>query len=204
MSATALPGEPPPFTSPVQAGLQITRRRPGRPTKPLCERASPYQKPIKKKLVVYGRKRRTEILVWLANHRIEEELTYDPYTENKPQKQNSYLGPGAVIDREEILGKVYRSRPPTFEEASAHFKVPVSTLSYWWKNRDPLLKIYRHASTGAWPALEEALFNLFCYQRSRLGIVTARWFKKTAERLWIELYPEQKNTFKFSIGWFSK
>jgi len=165
---------------PVTILSRRERVRPGRKAKPLSDRVYKLRGPIRRIRRSYSRERKIEVLLFLTNHRVAANAAETEY------------------------------RRPTFAEASAYWKIPLSTIHEWWEKQEEILqqkaKSHRQSSSTwqcHWPEMEEKLFLAFIKRRQAGGLVRRGWFRRTAIELFKQLYPESTNMFAFSGGWFN-
>lgn len=105
-----------------------------------------------------------------------------------------------ITSERRLNGSVIHYRPPTYEETSAFWKVPASTITKWWKNQDKILSPQRKAYSPAWPDLEKKLYEDFLVTRQIGKLVTVGWFRQRLKKLFAEVYPESNHLFTFSHG----
>jgi hypothetical protein len=142
---------------------------------------------------LYSRHRKQQVLLFLLHHRIPSSgSTIGRPLADKPLANDPPIEPGY--------------RMPTYSEAADYFRIKrLTTVSYWWKTRETLLKgcvTQKHAPK--WPQLENELVRLFTATRERNKIVTMHWFRRTSAEVWKCLYPSNNSVFVFSHGWFWK
>ncbi|KAK4240677.1 hypothetical protein C8A03DRAFT_12979, partial [Achaetomium macrosporum] len=114
----------------TQKGLP--RKKPGPAPKPLSERLKARAlKEVKRVERSYTRERRIQVLLWLINHRVP-----DARTTHLPRRR---MGQPLVLERSETDANVWY-RPPTYEEASQFWKVPIPTIQGWWDRRKKILE----------------------------------------------------------------
>ncbi|OIW26844.1 hypothetical protein CONLIGDRAFT_646981 [Coniochaeta ligniaria NRRL 30616] len=192
---------------------------------PLSAAPRDYQPPPPKKRKIsrhYTRQTIFQVLQFINFHTI----TYLSSTHNDGRVRRSISGtatrPGImpalsttqdrsfwdVVDEAGPWGRVWRQRSPTFQETSRHFLIPVRNIQRWWANRENIINraqrpARKHADVPcAWPDLETALFDEFCQRRLNGKSVTRATFRRSAKRLFKELYPHCDG-FTFSNGWFA-
>jgi hypothetical protein len=168
-----------------EPNLQVTpRRKRGPKPKPISERKSRPFAPLQRKEETHSPAKQVRVLQFLINHRI-----YDPKANTRGSRRVQ------VIDG---------YRQPYISEAATWFKVKEKTVRGWWKRRDKILGIIASDPSWRpfWPKLEEELFRQFVQRRSEKKIITVSWFRSTAKSLFKEVYPEHKQLFAFSNGWF--
>ena len=165
---------------PVSILSRRERVRPGPKAKPMRNRVYKLRGPIRRIRRSYSRERKIEVLLFLLNHRVAANEAEAEY------------------------------RRPTFAEASAYWKIPLSTIHEWWEKQEEILqqKTNSHRQSSStwqcyWPEMEEELFSAFIKRRQAGGLVRRGWFRRTAIELFKKLYPESANMFVFSGGWFN-
>ncbi|TPX11694.1 uncharacterized protein E0L32_007673 [Thyridium curvatum] len=114
-----------------EPAAKVHKKRGPKP-KPLSERVSKATNPITRPTRRYSRKRKIEVLMYLIHHRVAE----PPQPLNARHRRRRLFGTAPVHNIED--GLVYRL--PTYEEASAFWKIPRSTILKWYQIRDQILE----------------------------------------------------------------
>jgi hypothetical protein len=123
---------------------RIPKKRGPKP-KPIEERPYKQPKPISRVQRSYSRERKIEVILYLLHHRIQDDQN------RRIRSGESRIGaPGATgatgatettettetTEPADSTGITYRA--PTYHEASAHFKIPATTIAAWWKQKDKI------------------------------------------------------------------
>lgn len=162
-----------------------SRRRPGRPPKPISQRKPPPLRIVQRVQRSYSRERKLSVLSFLYHYKV------------------------AIFDQE---GRpTGTSRPIQIEEVSQLVKIPRSTISTWKKEEAKIIdtpknrRSQRSTILCYWPELEKALYKEFIKRREEGRLVRRGWFRRTARRLFTEHYPHIPGSlFCFSAGWFTR
>ncbi|KAI0596709.1 hypothetical protein F4775DRAFT_563220 [Biscogniauxia sp. FL1348] len=107
-----------------------------------CDLRVPPAKPIQRRVHRHTKKRKVEVLMWLAFHRVPEprrtgngiytatrlKAGMCQLTPEEQQELNDLNNPYAIL-----------YRPPTYQEAEDFWKISCSTISRWWYNKEKYL-----------------------------------------------------------------
>jgi hypothetical protein len=147
----------------------------------------------------YPRSRQKQVLLFLYHHRIPKTISY-----SERRSTPARINPTRVLSGLEEDPVEDGFRRPTAAEAAAYFQIASTESVYrWWKNRDSIWKGgMPKFMPPKWPHLEEELLKRFKIARESNKIVTIHWFRRTAQQLWLQLYPHLPDLFVFSNGWF--
>jgi hypothetical protein len=146
--------------------------------KPIQDRVYRVKKPIKRKEETYPRARRLAVVMFLYRHQI-----YDP---DHWKSVNGY-------------------RKPFLREASEYFKVPITTISGWYRKDQQDSSVTKRSYSPQWPQLEKQLFQDFIQLRLKQHAVSTAWFRKRAKDIFRSSVSseEQAKLFTFSNGWWA-
>ncbi|TEY53494.1 hypothetical protein BOTCAL_0246g00090 [Botryotinia calthae] len=104
--------------------------------------------------------------------------------------------------------EISRYRPPTYQEISLYFKIPITTIGGWIRDRDRIIgskrddrEVQRHYKPH-WPDLEDQLHTCFLEARALGQPIRQAWFEYHSKRFWKEAHPECESLLTFSEGWF--
>ncbi|EEU38504.1 uncharacterized protein NECHADRAFT_88606 [Fusarium vanettenii 77-13-4] len=93
-------------------------------------------------------------------------------------------------------------RKPTVYDASRHFKIPEGTIRGWRQKREFFLEEHHRKLCPKWPGLEDQVYLSFLERRAQGKVATTSWFRRKAQAIYKELYPDQSSRFPFSTGWW--
>lgn len=173
----------------VEISANKRQRCPGRTVKLLSERTRSDFKPVHRVERTYSYEKRLEVLQFLQNYWLLDDM---------PRKGGRQRSNNFTIDKPGY-------RLPTFLEAAKFFKIPVTTIQAWWKQRDlTVTKQTGHRYSPWWPDLEAELYEAFLTRRKRNEAVTTAWFRRESKDRFRRLYPTQEKLFVFSAGWFTR
>lgn len=111
------------------------RKRHGPKPEAPHEKECKEPKAIVRPKVTYHKKRKQDVLLWLINHRIEDNEDYStngarwredatPCVEKEPRRMPD--------------GSETWFRGPTYIEAANFWKIPLGTIAYWWKDKEKI------------------------------------------------------------------
>ncbi|KAI8710466.1 hypothetical protein NCS52_01563600 [Fusarium sp. LHS14.1] len=159
----------------VERSVNITPRKLGPKKKPLSHRKYTPPKPLQRRENTYSPRKKVEVLMFLEHHRI-----YDP---------DHYFS-------------INGYRHPLAREAAVQFLIPEFTIYRWKRDKEAILDIKKRRYSPHWPDLEDELFRRFLEARDKKLIVTTGWFRRQAQIIWEDKYPQSVKVFTFSNGWW--
>jgi len=117
----------------ISGNTQRIPKKRGPKPKPLEERPYKQPKPISRVQRSYSRERKVEVILYLLHHRVQDDQN------RRIRAGESRIGatePTEPTQPTDSTGVTYRA--PTYHEASAHFKIPATTIAAWWKQKDKI------------------------------------------------------------------
>ncbi|KZL81438.1 purine-cytosine permease fcy22, partial [Colletotrichum incanum] len=168
----------------------------GKKPKPITQRKYTAAPPIKRPEQSYSQQKKVAVVMFLEHERYPIEA--GPAT--RQRAGDTRLDPTNGLRR------------PTYSEATAHFKIPRTTIIDWYKQRETIVNSTAQKGRPNWPELEANLYDLFRQLRDKSAIVTTGWFRRTSKALFRKAHDSNNNplavsspatTFRFSVGWFA-
>ena len=108
-----------------------------------CNLRVPPPQPIVRPKSSYSRKHKTDVLLYLIHHRISDVREFRPDDHYVPTRRREGLAHlSAAEERDRRLcweNGAAVSRAPTYRDAERYWKIPLSTINAWWKNRGKYL-----------------------------------------------------------------
>lgn len=104
-----------------------------------------------------------------------------------------------------IFGRITkkgREKLPSLRDAVQHFQIPLSTIQGWNVDRESFIEEHTRKLCPKWPELEAQVYFYFLERRTKGKVVTTSWFRRKAQAIYKELYPDQSSRLPFSTSWW--